>query len=172
MRKLLLFALLSLATLSAGAQEKELSASVQQQEGDKMYIDMTIPDMDGQQRSLSEWVGKGQYVMLDFWASWCGPCRMEMPNVVANYAKYHEKGFEIIGISFDREAEAWKNGVKRLGMTWPQLSDLGGWRSGAVRVYGVRSIPASILFDGTGKVVAVNLRGELLGEKLKEIYGF
>ena len=97
---------------------------------------------------------------------------MEMPNVVANYAKYHESGFEIVGISFDQEAQPWKQAVANMKMTWPQLSDLGGWESAAVELYKVYGIPASILFDGSGKAVAVNLRGEALGEKLKEIYGF
>ncbi|MBR1414562.1 MAG: AhpC/TSA family protein [Prevotella sp.] len=138
----------------------------------KLFTDMTIPDMDGKERKLSEWLGKGGYVMIDFWASWCGPCRQEMPNVVANYAKYHEKGFEIIGISFDQKAESWKNAVGQMGMTWPQLSDLGYWKSAAAGVYGISSIPASILFDGEGKIIATDLRGEKLGEKLQEIYGF
>jgi len=138
----------------------------------KLFTDMTIPDMSGKERKLSEWLGKGQYVMIDFWASWCGPCRQEMPNVVANYKKYHEKGFEIIGISFDRSAEPWKKAVEQMGMTWPQLSDLGYWQSAAAGVYGISSIPASILFDGQGKIIATDLRGEKLGEKLQQLYGF
>ena len=150
---------------------KKLLASLEKRAPGKMYTDMTINDLDGKARKLSEWVGKGNYVMIDFWASWCGPCRQEMPNVVANYEKYHKKGFEIIGISFDQKADAWKNAVAQMKMGWPQLSDLGGWQSAAAGVYGVNSIPASILLDGTGKIVAVNLRAEKLGEKLKEIYG-
>ena len=150
---------------------KKLLASLEKRAPGSMYTDMTINDLDGKARKLSEWVGKGNYVMIDFWASWCGPCRQEMPNVVANYEKYHKKGFEIIGISFDQKADAWKNAVAQMKMEWPQLSDLGGWQSAAAGVYGVNSIPASILLDGTGKIVAVNLRAEKLGEKLKEIYG-
>lgn len=138
----------------------------------KLFTDMTIPDMEGKSRKLSEWIGKGQYVMVDFWASWCGPCRGEMPNVVSNYAKYHPKGFEIVGISFDQRDGAWKNAVKQMGMLWPQLSDLGGWKSAAVGVYGINSIPASILFDSEGRIVATDLRGEDLGKKLQEIYGY
>ncbi len=151
---------------------KKLLKSLEKRAPGKMYTDMTIKDMNGKARKLSEWVGKGKYVMIDFWASWCGPCRQEMPNVVKNYAKYHAKGFEIIGISFDQKADAWKKAVAQLGMKWPQLSDLGGWQSAAAGVYGINSIPASILLDGKGKIVAVNLRGEQLGAKLKEIYGF
>lgn len=150
---------------------KKLLASLEKRAPGSMYTDMTINDLDGKARKLSEWVGKGNYVMIDFWASWCGPCRQEMPNVVANYEKYHKKGFEIVGISFDQKADAWKKAVDQMKMSWPQLSDLGGWQSAAAGVYGVNSIPASILLDGTGKIVALNLRAEKLGERLKEIYG-
>ena len=136
------------------------------------YHDMTLKDMEGKEHKLSDWIGHGQYVLIDFWASWCGPCRQEMPNVVTNYVKYHHRGFEIVGISFDQNEKAWKNAVGQLGMLWPQLSDLGGWQSAATQVYGVFSIPASILVDGQGKIVAIDLRGDKLGAKLKEIYGF
>ncbi len=151
---------------------KKLLASLEKRAPGKMYTDMTLDDMEGKAHKLSEWVGKGQYVMIDFWASWCGPCRQEMPNVVANYKKYHDKGFEIIGVSFDQKADAWKDAVKQMCMEWPQLSDLKGWKASAVDIYGVSSIPASILLDGTGKIVGLNLRAEKLGEKLSEIYGF
>ena len=157
---------------SVMALPKKLLASMEKRAPGKMFTDMTIKDIDGKERKLSEWVGKGQYVLIDFWASWCGPCRQEMPNVVANYAKYHEKGFEIIGMSFDQKADAWKKAVEQMGMKWPQLSDLGGWQSAAVEVYGISSIPASILLDGSGKIVALDLRADKLGAKLREIYGF
>ena len=151
---------------------KKLLASLEKRGTGKMFKDMTLNNINGQVRKLSDWVGRGQYVMIDFWASWCGPCRQEMPNVVANYKKYHDKGFEIVGVSFDQKEDAWKNAVKQMGMEWPQLSDLKGWKAAAVDIYGVRAIPASILIDGTGKIVALDLRGEKLGKKLREIYGF
>ena len=151
---------------------KKLLASLEKRAPGKMYTDMTLDDMEGHQHQLSEWVGHGQYVMIDFWASWCGPCRQEMPNVVANYAKYHDAGFEIVGISFDQKADAWREAVGQMGMKWPQLSDLKGWQAAAAGVYGVNSIPASILVDGTGKIVDLNLRGEKLGARLREIYDF
>ena len=93
-----------------------------------------------------------------------------MPNVVANYKKYHDKGFEIVGVSFDSKGDVWKKAVSELGMTWPQMSDLKGWESAGAKVYGITSIPASVLLDAEGKIIGMNLRGEALGEKLAEIY--
>ncbi len=137
-----------------------------------MFTDLTMKGIDGKIHRLSEWCGKGNYVLVDFWASWCGPCRQEMPNVVESYVKYHPKGYEIVGVSFDSKDEPWKAAVKQLGMDWVQLSDLKGWQSAASDAYGVMAIPSNVLLDGEGKIVAYDLRGEKLMSKLKEIYGF
>lgn len=137
----------------------------------KMFMDASIPDMDGKMHKLSEWCGKGKVVLIDFWASWCGPCRQEMPNVVENYNKYKDMGFEVIGISFDQNKEAWVNGVKKLGMEWPQLSELKSWNNEAGKLYGIQSIPSNVLVGKDGKILALDLRGEDLGNKLKEIFG-
>jgi len=135
------------------------------------FSELTMQDMEGKTVKLSQWAGKGNYVLVDFWASWCGPCRQEMPNVVKAYKLYHAaKGFEVVGVSFDDNAESWKKAVKALGMEWPQMSDLKDWECAAHDVYGISAIPSNILLDPQGKIVASGLCGEKLMEKLKEIY--
>lgn len=137
-----------------------------------MYTDLVMNDLTGKEVKLSQWAGKGKYVLVDFWASWCGPCRAEMPNVVAAYKKYAgKKNFEIVGVSFDSKADAWKKAVSDLGMTWPQMSDLKGWKCAAAEAYGVSAIPSNVLLDPQGKVVASDLRGDDLQNKLKELLG-
>lgn len=133
------------------------------------YHELTMQDMDGKTVKLSDYVGKGKYVLVDFWASWCGPCRMEMPNVVKAYADFKDKNFEIVGVSFDQKKDAWTAAVKQLGMTWPQMSDLKGWKCAANEVYGVNSIPSNVLIDPQGKIIATDLRGEQLQAELAKV---
>lgn len=136
----------------------------------KPFIDLTMNDTEGKAHKLSEWCGKGRYVLVDFWASWCGPCRAEMPNVTACYEKYHDKGLDIVAISFDNNKDAWLQAIQNMKMPWIHLSDLAGWKSIASSTYEIQAIPSNILFDGEGKVVDTDLRAEQLEAKLAEIF--
>ncbi|MBQ7552853.1 MAG: AhpC/TSA family protein [Bacteroidaceae bacterium] len=133
------------------------------------FTDFEMDDPDGKKVKLSDYAGKGKVVLVDFWASWCGPCRQEMPNVVKVYKEYKNKGFEIVGVSLDQTAEAWKKGIADLGMTWPQMSDLKYWQSEAASLYGVNAIPHTVLIDKDGTIIERNLRGEKLYEKIAEL---
>ena len=133
------------------------------------FADLELTDVKGKPGKLSDYAGKGKVVLVDFWASWCPPCRREMPTLVELYKQYKGKGFEIVGVSLDRKQEAWEKGIKDLGITWPQLSDLKGWKSVATSVYYVNSIPHTILLDKDGTIVARNLHGDEIGAKLSEL---
>jgi peroxiredoxin len=133
--------------------------------------DFTQPDVDGKPVKLSSF--RGKYVLLDFWASWCGPCRAENPNVVKAYNKYKDKNFTILGISLDSPTGKadWLNAIKTDGLTWTQVSDLKYGNNEAAELYSVQSIPSNFLLDPTGKIIAKNLRGSDLDVKLAELLG-
>ena len=113
---------------------------------------------------------QGKVVLIDFWASWCKPCRQENPNVVRLYNKYKKKGFEVYGVSLDKTKNAWVNAIKADNLTWTHVSDLQFWNSAAAQLYGVNSIPATFLIDRDGTIIAKNLRGASLESKLEEIF--
>lgn len=129
--------------------------------------DFTQNDVSGSPVSLSSF--KGRYVLIDFWASWCGPCRGENPNVVKAYQQYKDKGFTILGISLDNNKDAWVKAIEHDQLSWTQVSDLKYWNNEVAQQYDIRSIPANLLLDKTGKIIAKNLRGEDLVKKLAEL---
>jgi thiol-disulfide isomerase/thioredoxin len=137
----------------------------------------TVPDFeelrtDGKKKmKLSDL--QGQVVLLDFWASWCGPCRAENPNVVKNYQKYKDAGFTVMSVSLDSNKDKWLAAIAADQLVWPNhVSDLGGWKSKVAQLYGVQSIPFTVLLDKEGRVIATNLRGAALEQTLQQIFGF
>ena len=135
----------------------------------QQFTDLEMADPDGKMHKISELVGEGKYVLVDFWASWCGPCRAEMPNVLEAYNKFHDKGFEVVGVSFDQKKEAWVKAIGQLKMPWLQISDLKGWQCAAAPIYKVNSIPDNILIDPQGKIIDRGLRGKPLHSRLEKL---
>ncbi len=131
--------------------------------------EIELPNPDGEMVKLSSL--RGNYVLVDFWAKWCGPCRRENPNVVKVYNKYNKDGFEVFGVSLDRNRKDWLQGIEEDKLTWTQVSDLKYWQSEAAKTYNVKGIPFAVLLDPDGKIIAKNLRGRALERKLSDIFG-
>lgn len=158
MKKILLIAAAVVVSVACNAQTGEKY---------KEISGLTSPG--GKEIKLSEVVKENKYTLLDFWASWCPPCMREVPYLTADYAEYKDKGFEIYAVSYDDDSMAWQGAIKKNGMGWIHVSALKGWECPTQALYGVRSIPRNFLIDSEGNIVAENLRGEALGEKLAEL---
>jgi peroxiredoxin len=129
--------------------------------------ELALPDADGKIITLASL--RGKYVLVDFWASWCGPCRGENPNVVQAYQEFKDKNFTILGVSLDNNKDAWQKAIKEDHLTWPQVCDLKGWASAGAVIYSIQSIPSNYLIDPNGKIVTSNLRGEALEKVLANL---
>jgi peroxiredoxin len=153
-------------------QLAQMASKQQSQESSwvgKQAPDLALPDMNGHPIPLSSY--KGKYLLVDFWASWCGPCRAENPNVVKAYSEFKNKNFAILGVSLDKDKSAWQQAVKEDKLEWSHVSDLKYWSSHAVEVFKFEGIPFNVLIDPQGKIIAQSLRGDELESKLKEVLG-
>lgn len=157
-------------SLSDNPYVKDLDGIIKQLENveiGKVAPEFSLPDTAGVDVSLSDF--RGKYVLLDFWASWCPPCRKENPNVVSAYQQYKDKNFTVLGISLDKDKAKWLKAIQDDNLTWTHVSDLKYWDSEIPALYGVRGIPANVLLDPNGVIIAKNIKEEALHDKLKEV---
>jgi peroxiredoxin len=157
-----------LAEMEKGSQQQQpdQAASSDSWVG-KTVPELVMPDVNGKEVSISSF--RGKFVLIDFWASWCGPCRMENPNVVKAFNEFKGKNFTVLGVSLDKDRDSWKKAIAQDHLTWTHMSDLKYWNSQAVETFGFQGIPFNVLVDPSGKVIAQELRGEDLDNKLKQV---
>lgn len=157
----------SIKKTNAGKNLETALLIIKRGENGQQMINFSQNDLAGSSVSFSSF--KGKYVLVDFWASWCAPCRAENPNILKAYNRFKDKGFTVVGLSLDKDSLSWKKAVKDDHLPWTQLSDLKGWNNGVSTYYGIKGIPANYLVDPGGKIIAKNLRGEALEQKLEEL---
>ena len=133
------------------------------------FVDFAMNDAEGKAVKLSDYAGRGKVVLIDFWASWCGPCCKAIPGLIDLYNQYKDKGFEVVGVSLDEKADAWKKAIERLNIPWVNMSDLKGWKSEGSRAYAVSTIPYTVLIDADGKILAHNLHQDELKKTLEKV---
>lgn len=150
-----------------GQQTFEKMESVKRNQSGAQATDFTQEDLEGNPFQLSSL--RGKYVLVDFWASWCAPCRAENPHLVKAYQELKDKNFEIVGVSLDQHRESWLGAIETDGLPWIHISDLQGWKNAVATLYGINSVPQNLLIDPQGVIVAKNLRGDDLTKKLKEL---
>jgi len=131
-------------------------------------LDFAQPDVEGKNVNLASY--KGKYLLIGFWASWCGPCRAENPNMLKAYSRFHDKGFDVLSVSLDDKREKWVAAIQADNLQWTQVSDLKGWKNEVAEKYGIRAIPQNLLIDPKGNIIAKNLRGDALEKKLEEVF--
>ena len=167
---LLTLALAATVGLTGCCKKKACNNASQQQPApvaettadDPSVISFTMAGMDGNMVDVKQVFAKSRITIVDFWASWCGPCRNEMPVLVELYSQYHDKGLGILGVSLDEDRQQWADATKQLGITWPQVSDLQGWDNAAAVKYEVKGIPFTVIVDNEGKILKAGLRGDEL----------
>ncbi|MGL4332279.1 MAG: thioredoxin-like domain-containing protein [Bacteroidales bacterium] len=151
------------------AKIKDLLDVVKRTAEGQVFVDVVMPTPDGTLLALSDVVRNNKLTLVDFWATWCAPCRAEMPNVISIYEQYKDKGLEVVGISFDKDETRWKDYIKDNNIKWKNMSELQHWQSEAGRLYGVNSIPHVMIIDKSGKIVSRGLHGQELREKVEEL---
>ena len=147
---------------SAEKSDTEQTAPAKAEDEGETIPAITALGLDRTPFSLNDEIARHEITIVDFWASWCGPCRQEAPNLVATYKKYKNKGLGVIGVSLDQDFSAWEEAIKNLGLTWPQVSELRGWDDSAAQTLGVTAIPHTIVVSKDGKILARELRGDEL----------